>query len=476
MYPSGYGNVLAWLAGLGSEDPEFSAALMGAWHETGCQLNNPGQQGQSFYDALFIRPDLPARPPADLPSEHLDGLGLILRDRYGTPDEVFFFIKCGKVYSHFHYDEGAFFLFGDGVPLLDEYGIQYGSGTDETGQTVPGHAPRCHNAISFSGTPTDRECYNRGYVTRFLTEPYADYAVCEIPVHLLHMKPELSLWGFQGEEAPYGWWRRHILFIKPHGLFFYDQLETQFTATLDLNIKADTYRTVKGLSRVYQGRYGTDIPVCINSPQDGTPRDGRIDMKANENAFPKFSTMETVPQAEKDVFYNQVSWHVGTRPNTDFSWALAWAKPEAGAMLRPLAAGLPGSQLDCAGSVTRAVVAPWLRPAVEAQTDGLLYSGWGGAVIQRPDGAAELVQMAGNRIGLPDGPRLHGDGPFRAVVQDGTVTVETGGRARWIEFHGLRVSQVTLDGREAATEPAGPGRAVRVAVPAGRHRLTVQTS
>lgn len=472
MYPSGYGQVLAWLAGLASEDESFSSPLMGAWHETGSQLNNPGQQGQSFYDALFIRPDLPARTLKALPSEHLDGLGLILRAQHGTPDEVFLFIKCGKVYSHFHYDEGAFFMFGDGVPLLDEYGIQYGSGTDENGKTVPGHAPRCHNAISFSGTPTDRECYNRGYVTRFLAEPYADYAVCEMPVHLLHMKPEMSLWGFQGEEAPYGWWRRHILFIKPHGFFFYDQLETQFTTTLDLNFKADACRTVAGLSRVYQGRYGTDIPVCINFPQDGTLRNGRIEMKANASAFPKFSTMESVPQAEKDVFYNQVSWHVGTRPNTDLSWSLAWAKPEAGAVLRPLA-GAPGSALECDGNVTRAIVAPWLKPAAEVDSDGLVYTGWGGAVTQRADGTTELIQMAGNVVGTPTGPRIHGDGPFRAVLRGNKLSVQTGGRARWLEVHGLRVRRVTLDGRAVATEPAGPRGAVRVAIPAGRHRLTV---
>ncbi len=172
--------------------------------------------------------------------------------------------------------------------------MQYGSGTDELGDTVPGHAPRCHNGISFSETPTDRECYNRGFVTRFLTQDYADYAVCEMPVHLLYMKPGTSLWGFQGEEAPYGWWRRHILYIKPHGFFFYDEIESEFTATLDLNFKADTFAIIATLNRVYHGRYGIDIPVCVNSPRDGQVYEGRLDMQATETAFARFSTMESV--------------------------------------------------------------------------------------------------------------------------------------------------------------------------------------
>jgi hypothetical protein len=473
-YPSGYCNTLAWMAGLGREDPQFSATMMAAWEQSGRQLNAPGQQGQSFYDALFIDPDLPAQPLQDLPSEHLDGLGVILRDSYGTPDEVYFFIKCGKIYSHFHYDEGAFFVFADGVPLLDEYGIQYGSGTDENGQVVPGNAPRCHNAISFSGTPTDRECYNRGYVTRFLSEAYADYAICEMPVHLLYMKPELSLWGFQGEEAPYGWWRRHIFFVKPYGFFFYDQLESEFTATLDLNFKADTYQTVAELSRVYQGRYGTDIPVCLNLPTDGSLRDGRIDMQATAYSFPKFSTMESVAPELKDTFYNQVSLHVGTRPNTDFSWAFAWSRPEAEATLRPLPEGAPGSVLERADGVTRALVAPAFQPAVSVQQEGMIYSGWAGAVTERTGGTVELIQMVGKVIGAATGLQLHGDGPFRAVIEGTRATVEISGAARWLAVHGVPLRRLTLNGHEVETEPAGAPGARRLAVPAGRHQLVAE--
>ncbi|HOF88079.1 MAG TPA: heparinase II/III family protein, partial [Armatimonadota bacterium] len=474
MYPSGYGNTLAWMAGLGREDPTFSATMMAAWQQTGCQLNAPGQQGQSFYDAIFLDPNLPAEPLKDLPSEHLDGLGLILRDSHGTPDEVYFFLKCGKIYSHFHYDEGAFFVFADGVPLLDEYGIQYGSGTDENGQRVPGNAPRCHNAISFSGTPTDRECYNRGYVTRFISQAYADYAVCEMPVHLLYMKPELSLWGFQGEEAPYGWWRRHILFVKPYGFFFYDQLESEFTATLDLNFKADTYRTVADLHRVYRGRYGTDIPVCVNFPTDRAIRDGRIDMHATASSFPKFSTMASVAQEIKDNFYHQVSMHVETGPNTDFSWAFAWSQPEAQAMLRPLRGGAPGSILERADGVTRAIIAPAFKPAVSLQQDGMRYAGWAGAVTERPGGAMELIQMAGKVIGASAGMQLHGDGPFRAVMHGQQATIEIDGRARWLEVHGVNIRRQVLNGREVETEPASDNGARRIAVPAGPQQLMVE--
>ena len=59
------------------------------------------------------------------------------------------------------------------------------------------------------------------------------------------------------------------------------------------------------------------------------------------------------------------------------------------------------------------------------------------------------------------------------MVRGKTLEIETGGRARWLELHGLRVRRVTLDGRPVATEAIAPRGAVRVAIPAGRHRLAV---
>lgn len=470
MYPSGGANVLAWCAHLGREDSAYSSALMGAWERAGRQLNNPGQQGLSFYDALFIDPSLPGRPVTGLPSEHVDGLGLVLRHAHGTRDEVFFFIKCGKIYSHFHYDEGAFFVFADQVPLLDEYGVQYGHGTDEDGSTVPGHAPRCHNAISFSGTPTDRECYNRGVVTRFTTTPFADYAVCEMPVHLLHMKPDMSLWGFTGEEAPYGWWRRHILFVKPHGFFFYDEIESEFTATLDLNFKADRFESLGALSRVYKGRYGTDIPVCVNLPTGAPVRDGRVDMQAIASCFPKFSTMEKVPQAMKDTFYNQLSMHVATGPDTDFSWAFAWAGPDQRPRLAPLDGGAPGSVLTLAGREVRALVAPWLKSAVVHETEDFAYRGWAGAAVAHANGTREYLQLCGTRIGAPGGVDIEGDGPFRAFVRPGALVIETDGPARWLTISGTPADCVTCDGCPLVVERLASG-ASRITVPGGPHRF-----
>jgi len=455
MYPSGGGDALAWLAHLGRDDAQFSAAMMGAWERSGRQLNNPGQQGLSMYDALFIDPDLPAEPLRGLPSEHVDGLGLILRHAHGTPEEVYFFLKCGKVYSHFHSDEGSFFTFAGQAPILDEYGVQYGFGTNELGESIPGHLPRCHNGISFSETPTDRECYNRGFVTRFLAQDYADYAVCEMPIHLLYMKPGVSLWGFQGEEAPYGWWRRHILYIKPHGFFFYDEIETEFSTTLDLNFKADSYTSNGTLNRIYHGRYGLDIPVCVNFPLDGQVYNGRLDMRANESSFAKFSTMESVAQEMKDSFYNQISMHVKTGAMRDFSWAFGWGKPEAQPRLRPLRGGAPGSCLSVGGNVTRALVAPWLKEAIDYRDAAFCYTGWAGASTERVDGKREFIQMSGRVIGRPKGWQIEGDGPFRVIEQNGLLEVEASGRARWLTFTGIVPETLTLNGKAVDGEKIG---------------------
>ncbi|OPZ30471.1 MAG: hypothetical protein BWZ02_00758 [Lentisphaerae bacterium ADurb.BinA184] len=476
MYPSGGANTLAWVANFARADRPFSAMLMGAWQRSGCQLNNPGQQGMSMYDALFIDPDLPARPLRRLPSEHVQGYGLILRHAHGSRKEVYLFIKCGKIYSHFHYDEGAFFVFADQVPILDEYGIQYGTATNEKGEKVPGFMPGLHNAISFSGTPTDRECYNRGYVTRFLTRDWADYAVCEMPIHLLHMKPSMSLWGFQGEEAPYGWWRRHILYIKPHGFFFYDQIESEFTATLDLNVKAARFESLPGpgLRRLYEGRYGADLPVCVNAPTDGAVRDDAIHMEPTASAFAKFSTMESVSAKMKATFYDQLGMHVTTGPNRDFSWAFAWGSRRQAPRLSPLGEGLPGSCLASAAGETRAVVAPWIKPAVVIASPDMVYNGWAGAVTRRADGGIELMQMSGNRIGIPGGIEIGGDGPFRLSAGEDAVTLEVGGRARWLTARrpGGICEVRNRQGEALPLTPLGDG-AVQFAVPAGESRLVL---
>jgi len=471
MYPSSGGNILAWVGHLAREDRGFAATMMGAWKKSGRQLNKPGQQGLSMYDAVYIDPSRRARELRGLPSEHVKGLGLILRSDHGDRDrEVYCFIKCGKIYSHFHYDEGSFFLLADGVPLLDEYGVQYGSGTDESGETVPGYMPHLHNGISFSETPTDRECYNRGFITQFVTTPYADYAVCEMPVHLLHMREGMSLWGFTGEEAPYGWWRRHILFVKPHAFFFHDELETEFSATLDLNFKADSWDKVGSVSRVYRGRYGTDIPVCINQPEGPELRDRRLNMVASENSFPKFSTMESVSQEMKDTFYNQLSWHAKAPAHTDFNWALAWARPEERATLQPLGRGAPGASLQMASGTTCAVIAPWLREAHSHQDRDVTYLGCAGAVRRNADGSAEYLQMNGTEIGVPGRPLIRGDGPFRARVKGKSIEIDVSGNARWLEVHGAKVSSALLNGKRVGIERVGE-KAARVSLPTGESQL-----
>jgi len=98
------------------------------------------------------------------------------------------------------------------------------------------------------------------------------------------------------------------------------ELEIEFSATLDLNFKADAWDNVGPTSRIYRGRYGTDIPVCINLPEAPNLRDDRLDMIATENSFPKFSTMESVSPELKDTFYNQLSWHAKAPSSTDFNW------------------------------------------------------------------------------------------------------------------------------------------------------------
>jgi hypothetical protein len=174
--------------------------------------------------------------------------------------------------------------------------------------------------------------------------------------------------------------------------------------------------------------------------------------------------MEHVAQETKDTFYNQLSMHLPAAPNTDFSWAFAWAPPARGARLAPLAGGAPGSRLSFKDGETVGIVAPWIRPAVRVADRTLEYEGWAGSASSGADGRDTLIQMSGNRIARPGGLGIDGDGPFRAETRDGAVTLSVSGTARALTVQGVRPA--SLRGRGCRVERLSR-TTCRVRVPGG---------
>ena len=95
---------------------------------------------------------------------------------------------------------------------------------------------RRHNVVEFAG----RECYNRGNVTTFRSAPYGDFFIAEMPIHVLYIPDGLGQWGFKGEEGPFGWWRRYVMYVKDADYFaIYDEIESPYQTQFHLHCQAE---------------------------------------------------------------------------------------------------------------------------------------------------------------------------------------------------------------------------------------------
>ena len=129
-FPGGYASVFNWMATLcEGEDPAFAGEMQHAWERYGRQSSPRRCQGLNYLDVLFMNDWVQPLTLPPFASEKLQDLGAVLRRHQGERDETYFILKCGRIYSHFHGDEGAFILYAKGAPLMDDYGVQYFTGS-----------------------------------------------------------------------------------------------------------------------------------------------------------------------------------------------------------------------------------------------------------------------------------------------------------------------------------------------------------
>lgn len=433
-YPNGFCYVLGWMGGLAAHDLKFAALMNQAWKTTGEYLTEPGRFGLNFCDFLFIDPNGPTRPLPALESKWYRGLGAILRHAHRTPEEIYLFIKAGIIYSHFHEPEGTFQLWWHSVPVCDEYGVQYGKGDDGRFVWDAG----CHNCIAVAGQPLS---YNKGDFTTFLTTDAFDHAVVEAPVQLAYLRPNEIIWGFRGEVGPAGWHKRHFLFVKPHYLFIYDDLECPHPTKYHLNVKANGHKQT-GNHVHYDGRLGVDLEFLALDLGDRHIQHGEYNVRP-----PATQAFQPPPK-----FYHQLQLTIAGQPHEHYATLLVPHKPT-----EPVTVandpGTGGARITRGTATERAMLFPQRR---EIRDGNLIYTGQAGA-IREQDGSLTLLQASGTRIGLADRLVINGDGPFTATLQpDNQLFLETRGVARWLRI-----------------EMAG-GQAREVCVPYGNQRVKVR--
>jgi len=392
-FPGGYASVFNWVATL-SEDiaPQFAAEMQHAWERYGSLISPRACQGLNYLDILFVNDWISPVAPAPFTSEHLTDLGAVLRNRQGQPDETMLVMKCGKIYSHFHGDEGSFLLTAKGVPLMDEYGVQY---------CATGGEARRHNIVEFAG----RECYNRGRITRFQSTPYADYLIAEMPIHVLYIPPGLNQWGFKGEEGPFGWWRRHVLYARDDDFFMiYDEIASPYTTTSHLHCKADSY-TRRDNCFHFDGRYGVDLEVLLLSE-----RELPVEML-------EWCPAERNPgQPVEESWFTQWSINYSAGPDEPYACVLYPHLPDVPVTLDGL--DNTGVRAHTTDGPTLAFLAP---TTITHAADGYHYDGCAGLIRDRAAGV-ELMQLRGRHIGVGE-VDIEGDGPFTALVTAETITI-----------------------------------------------------
>lgn len=414
-YPNVFCYVTGWMAGLSADsDPAFASLMSDTWHKTGRYLVEPGRFGLNVFDFLFQNPALPQTELPHQTSKWYHGLGAILRHAWRSPDEIYLFIKAGKIYSHFHEPEGTFQLWWNSQPLCDEYGVQYGQATDGT----PLWHPSAHNCVEIPGHDA---CYNKGDISTWISTPDFDYVRVDAPILKAYLREGEGIWGFKGEMAPTGWHRRHFFFVKPRYLYILDELDCPLPSTYHLNITADA-RRVAGDTVHYTGRYGTDLAVLLQDLAGRQPRHDELEAKTPENV-----AFKPPPR-----FYHQLRLHVDSAPYAGYRSLLV--PHAAGAAATPSddpASG--GARIAWDGATEHSLLFPEPR---EVATADLVYRGQVGAVHRSAD-TLTLRQAVGNRIGVPGRLSIDGDGPFTATLRAGELSIRSTGLARWLTVTGL---------------------------------------
>ncbi len=449
-YPNVFCYVLGWMAGLSKHDPDFAGKMSYGWKQTGEYLTEPGRFGLNFCDFLFIDPEIPEQPLPALKSKWYRGLGAFLRHAHGTPDEILAFIKGGIIYSHFHEPEGTFQLWWNGVPICDEYGVQYGKGDD--GRYV--WEPANHNCIEIPG---DNTCYNKGDITTFISNDQFDYVVVEAPKQLAWARENEGIWGFKGEMGPAAWMKRIFLLVKPYYLYVYDELECPYPTIYNLNVKADSY-AVDGNKVHFVGRYGTDLEFSMLNLGGKKFRFGEFNVRmASSSSF-----------NPPDKFYHQHQLHVDGAPYENFASILVPHRNTINCSVEN-DSETGGAIVRYPGMTERAMVFPKLE---RVEAGNMVFHGLAGSIREEKDKTTFML-AAGDSIGLNGNLIFEGDGPFTAVLDgNGKLNVESDGVARWLKIKGKNFSSCICDGKPVQiTKTDG---ACEIYVPAGKHNFQFQ--
>jgi len=218
-------------------------------------------------------------PP--LTSEHMDELGVAMRDRHNKPDESYLFQKIGFWKDHYEQDESAFNWYAKGAPLCMEYGTY----------AQDAALGASHNLVEIP----DMDPLRRGYLADHMLCPALDYTHCEIPITLKLMwgrvrsfeeidgndakqNRERTPYHYIGDQNPVGpkaWKVRKLLFVKPDYVVLFDRVYGDVPHRYNLHVTADQLKR-QGACVHASGRFDLDLLAYIQHPIKPTFEQGEL--------------------------------------------------------------------------------------------------------------------------------------------------------------------------------------------------------
>ncbi len=256
-------------------DKELAAQCAWAWQQAG----QPFYEGLSSYVGLLDArrtadpTEIEPKPPERIRSTLLDGMGVLLRSDFMTPNESYLLFKCSPfTYSH-HKDQGSLLYYAFGTPVLVD-----------TGAPPTRRAAWAHNTFRVNARPVIAP----GKVLEFVSHDADDYTVGRFTVDGLPRHREYLPSEFKGIQnpskpsmAPVGYRAdgtetldmlypdekldppveitRHILFNRQHQyLVVLDRFKGYQPTDVSYNILAREGR-LSGTSAEFAGAYDVDV-------------------------------------------------------------------------------------------------------------------------------------------------------------------------------------------------------------------------
>ncbi len=221
-------------------DPAFSREMQWVWKEQG-SFSKPGiggaYPGVAGYTRFILNPNLPSQAP-QWGSELFPDAGAVFRAHFPSSVETYMHYIQGPLHRHYDWDEGSFILWGQGQPLVEEFGYYARAPAEE------------HSRVDDGLDGED------GRIREFMASAYGDY--------------------LGGERLG---WRRQILFVKdaqPTGPnYFVVRDSLTHGRPGDWKIWISTDETPDGISTNSstiraKGRFNVDLAVYIAEPASRT--------------------------------------------------------------------------------------------------------------------------------------------------------------------------------------------------------------